>query len=161
MRRAVLAAIRIYQRHLSPHKGFSCAYREHTGRASCSALGYRAVRRYGVIAGFALIRQRTYLCGVVHRRHRPPLARLRAERGVCDVSCDLPCHGGCDHSGTCDFGHVLSSIFDFLGGCDCGGCNWPSRSYKDDAAEKYVYIAPNTKLRRNGGASKRPPPREG
>ena len=65
----VLAVIRLYQRHLSPHKGFHCAYRVHTGRASCSALGYRVVRRHGVFAGLGLIRERTQLCGVAHRRH--------------------------------------------------------------------------------------------
>ncbi len=36
MQRLVLWAIEVYQRHLSPRKGFSCAYRCHTGHASCS-----------------------------------------------------------------------------------------------------------------------------
>jgi putative component of membrane protein insertase Oxa1/YidC/SpoIIIJ protein YidD len=48
MHRAFLLAIGLYQKYLSPHKGFCCAYRTHTGRAGCSALGFRAVRRYGV-----------------------------------------------------------------------------------------------------------------
>ena len=43
-----LAAITLYQRFVSPRKGFSCAYRFHTGGPSCSVLGFRAVRRYGV-----------------------------------------------------------------------------------------------------------------
>jgi len=36
-----LWAIRAYQRHLSPWKGFRCAYRVLTGRDSCSAYGYK------------------------------------------------------------------------------------------------------------------------
>jgi len=44
MRKLVLAAITGYQTYLSPYKGFCCAYRVHTGRKSCSALGFRAVR---------------------------------------------------------------------------------------------------------------------
>jgi len=43
-----LLAITLYQRHLSPYKGFRCAYALHTGRASCSRLGYRAIRRHGL-----------------------------------------------------------------------------------------------------------------
>ena len=42
------ATIRFYQRRLSPHKGFCCAYRAHTGRRSCF---YRAVplRQVGAV----------------------------------------------------------------------------------------------------------------
>jgi putative component of membrane protein insertase Oxa1/YidC/SpoIIIJ protein YidD len=38
-REALLVAIRFYQRHVSPRKGYRCAYRVHTGRCGCSALG--------------------------------------------------------------------------------------------------------------------------
>ncbi|MGC4077928.1 MAG: membrane protein insertion efficiency factor YidD [Rubrivivax sp.] len=145
MRRVVLAAIRFYQRHLSPHKGFCCAYRHHTGRASCSALGYRAVRRYGVFTGLGLTRQRTRLCGVVHRRHQPALRRLHAERGVCDLPCDLPCDGG--HGlGGCDLPdtRTLGRACDYLSCCDCGSCDWPKRERRksDRASEKTIYIPP-------------------
>ena len=36
---AALAAIRFYQRWISPYKGFRCAYGAHSGRCSCSTLG--------------------------------------------------------------------------------------------------------------------------
>lgn len=139
MRRAVLAAIRVYQRYVSPYKGICCAYREHTGRASCSALGYRAVRRHGVFAGLALIRQRTHRCGVAHRRYRNQrVPMLHAQRGVCDIGCDLPCDGGCDLAG----GGGFSKVCDFLSCCDWGGCDWPDRKRKSPQAEKHVYIPP-------------------
>jgi putative component of membrane protein insertase Oxa1/YidC/SpoIIIJ protein YidD len=38
-----LAAIRCYQRRISPHKGFSCALRVATGGAGCSAYGYAVI----------------------------------------------------------------------------------------------------------------------
>lgn len=51
-------AINFYQRHLSPYKGFQCAYRVHTGRCSCSEYAKRIVRKRGVGALFvALPRQ--------------------------------------------------------------------------------------------------------
>ncbi|RYY70807.1 MAG: membrane protein insertion efficiency factor YidD [Comamonadaceae bacterium] len=86
-----LAAIRAYQRFVSPYKGFSCAYRCHTGCASCSALGYRAIRRFGVLRGAGILRQRLERCTVAHQRYTP-MARARLQQaGYCDLSCDLPC----------------------------------------------------------------------
>ena len=139
MRRVLQAAIRTYQRHVSPHKGFCCAYRAHTGRASCSALGYRAVRRHGVFAGLGLIRRRTRLCGVVHRRFGGVShTHLHAQRGVCDLGCDLPCDAACDLP---SFGDV-SGFCDVISCCDCGGCDWPFHQRKRRDEEKYVYIPP-------------------
>jgi putative component of membrane protein insertase Oxa1/YidC/SpoIIIJ protein YidD len=52
--RCALAAIRAYQRHLSPRKGFSCALRGATGGRSCSAYGYRAIALCGLGKGLRL-----------------------------------------------------------------------------------------------------------
>jgi putative component of membrane protein insertase Oxa1/YidC/SpoIIIJ protein YidD len=142
MRSLLLAAIRAYQRYLSPHKGFACAYRVHTGRSNCSALGYRAVRRHGVFAGLGLIRRRTLLCGVAHRRHAPPLAALQPQRGVCDLGCDLPGH--CDWPG----GHGLGTLGDGLSWCDCCSCDWPSRRRTGREQERTVYLPPQSQRMR-------------
>ncbi|NUZ05352.1 membrane protein insertion efficiency factor YidD [Schlegelella koreensis] len=154
MRTVVLAAIRAYQRFVSPYKGFCCAYRQHTGRASCSTLGYRVIRRHGVVGGLTLLRQRTYRCGVSHRRFAFRSQRLHPERGVCD--CDLPCDSDCDLPS----GRGLSKVCDFLSCCDCGGCDWPRRERRDHRRksmekEKYVYIPPQRRSppkRRDGEA---------
>lgn len=123
MRAFPLAAIRFYQRFLSPLKGFRCAYHAHTGRQSCSHLGFRAVRRYGALSGLAVLRQRLYLCGVAHRRYSPPHCRPPlAQRGDCDVGCSLPC--------------------DILG--NCGSCDWPERKRKDNYSEQAVYLPPKS-----------------
>ena len=144
MRQALLIAIRAYQRYISPHKGFCCAYRDHTGGPSCSAFGYRAVRRYGVFTGLALVGQRTYRCGVVHRRYRlQPVLAHHSQRGVCDVGCDLPCDGGCDGPG----GGGFSKFFDFLSCCDIGSCDRSDRKRKPREDEKYVYIPPRATSR--------------
>ncbi len=133
LRSLVLKAIRFYQRVISPHKGFDCAYRVHTGRCGCSELGFRAIRRFGVVAGWGVLRQRTALCGVAHRRHsvarpRPP-AR---ERGDC--ACDLPCDFDLMPTrGKLDVCHVLSC-------CDVGSCDWSDR--KNKRGERHVYIPP-------------------
>ena len=122
MQRLALAAIDIYKRYLSPLKGFSCAYRVHTGSCSCSTLGARAIRRYGILRGLGVLRERTFLCGVVYRRYggqrtpRPPVQ----QRGDCDLGCDLP---------DCDLfsGKSGGKLCDFLNCCDCGSCDWWQR----------------------------------
>lgn len=120
LREPALAAIGVYQRYISPHKGFCCAYRAHTGAASCSMLGARVIRRHGLFAGCVLLRRRLERCGEVHRQFHPgPQRPLAAQRGDCDV-------GGCDSPGDgCD-------ACDVFEGCDgCGGCDWPERKRKD------------------------------
>lgn len=99
MRRAAIAAIRAYQRHLSPRKGYGCAYRLVHGGSGCSGVGLRVIRRYGLAAGLLLLRERTRRCSAAHhqaRAHR----RLAAphQRGDCDIGCldCLPCDAACD-----------------------------------------------------------------
>lgn len=134
LRSVALGAIRLYQRFVSPHKGFACAYRAHTGRCGCSQLGYRAIRRYGLGKGWLVLRQRTWLCGVAHRRHAPAPSRpLARERGDCD--CGLPC----------DLDLFPSSgkwnVCDGFSCCDVAGCDWPSRNDRQRDARN-VYIPP-------------------
>jgi putative component of membrane protein insertase Oxa1/YidC/SpoIIIJ protein YidD len=120
-----LAAIRFYQRFISPYKGFSCALRVATGGASCSAYGHAVIARFGLLRGFGLLQRRFALCGHVHGRLRavaPVQPRLKYQRGFCDVPacdgpCDLPCHG---HGGGCV---SADTAFDLLGcACDAGDC---------------------------------------
>ena len=91
-----LAAIRFYQRFVSPYKGFSCALRVATGGASCSAYGHAVIARFGLLRGLGLLQRRFELCGHVHRRAHacpPSHPRLKYQLGFCDAPCDLPCDG--------------------------------------------------------------------
>lgn len=100
MKALALWAIRFYQRVISPNKGFRCAYAAHTGHASCSALGYRTIRRFGVKDGIGVLNARLHKCGVAHRRYGPQrTAALLAQAGFCDcdcgpTDCELPCDFG-------------------------------------------------------------------
>nr|WP_229416575.1 membrane protein insertion efficiency factor YidD [Massilia sp. PDC64] len=118
-----LAAIRCYQRFVSPYKGFSCALRVATGGASCSAYGHAVIARFGLVRGLGLLQRRLELCGHVHRRAHawaPPHPRLKYQRGYCDAPCDLPCHG----HGACV---STDTVVDMAGCvCDAGEC-WSSR----------------------------------
>lgn len=128
MRFLMLGLIRAYQRYISPYKGFCCAYHVHIGWASCSTLGYRAIRRYGGLIGLAILRKRLNRCGVVQRRYAPAHRHpFPYQRGDCDIGCDLPC----------------DSPLDWLDACDCGSCDWPERKRKKRRkGENEIYIPP-------------------
>lgn len=129
MRNIALAAIQLYQRHLSPLKGYSCAYRIHTGKQSCSAFGYRVIDRYGCRLGYLLLRRRLQDCAVAccrPARAEPATPAPRAPRGhasqagfcdLADVSCDLP---SCDLSLPCELGETALDLADLCGSCSLG-----------------------------------------
>jgi putative component of membrane protein insertase Oxa1/YidC/SpoIIIJ protein YidD len=133
MRILALAAIRGYQRWISPHKGFCCALRAVTGGASCSAFGYHVIARFGLRRGLGLLERRLELCGHVHRTATPvrpaPVRNpwRHKEQGHCDVPCDSP---GCDAPG-CD-----------APGCDlpdCGCESWDCGRANRRRAERRLY----------------------
>jgi len=138
-RTALLAAIRFYKRHVSPRKGFGCAYRVHTGRCSCSTLGYRAVSRYGVFRGLGLLRLRLDRCHEVFvRHHGRTLGARRGQVGDCDPGCDCGDASACDLGG-CDLhpcdpaGHHDCSVCD----CGCGDCgDWDPGSRRKRRRER-------------------------
>jgi putative component of membrane protein insertase Oxa1/YidC/SpoIIIJ protein YidD len=135
-----LAAIRGYQRWISPYKGYRCALCAITGGDSCSAYGYLVIERFGLRRGLGLLDRRLELCGHVHRKAAAaavaPLSRPRVrnpwrhkEQGVCDVPCDspgcdlpdLPCHGG---RGCAAAGDLLDLVDC---GCDIWDCGHSNR----------------------------------
>ncbi|MES2257721.1 MAG: membrane protein insertion efficiency factor YidD [Pseudomonadota bacterium] len=134
LRRLALWSIRLYQKHLSPHKGFVCAFRVHTGRDSCSAYGYRVIARHGLLSGLILLRRRLRRCSERHARHAPARqpSALRRQAGFCDVPCDIPCDAPCELPELPCAGDAASGAADVA--CDvlssCG-CDFPSRQKKD------------------------------
>jgi uncharacterized protein len=120
----VLGAIELYRHRLSPRKGYSCAYRVVCGHASCSTLGLRVVRRFGVRRGVPLLRQRLARCADVHRRR---------QRGSCDVGCDVPGLGSGVGSGAGSGSRSgrsgrSCSACDLLDCGDCADCDLERRT---------------------------------
>ena len=124
-----LRAIALYQRQLSPRKGYCCALHATGGGRSCSAYGYRAIARAGVFKGCSLLRRRFDACARTARIARPTAQPLQMrtgrlhQRGFCDVGCDVgDCSGGAD-------GDALRCI-----GEACP-CDWPWGRRKDARPE--------------------------
>ena len=128
LRSLALFAIRLYQRHLSPKKGFGCAYRLVYGGCGCSGVGYRLIRRYGVFSGCRLLRLRLAHCRFAYTHYCAPApspapTAKRAngiayyQRGDC-----VPCDGGCLDAGgcdSCDLGAPDACHCDTPDVCDC------------------------------------------
>lgn len=96
------AAIGIYQRYISPHKGFCCAYRVHTGKRSCSAYAQGIVERVGALALFTAMPRQFARCkeaymALSEAKNRKRLFKNKENEssswGDCDViDCtDIPC----------------------------------------------------------------------
>ena len=79
-RLVVDAAVRLYQRHVSPRKGFTCAHLVAMGGQSCSAAVRTIVAERGIIRGFLPVLERFRSCA----RASSSLGRGEARvRGVC------------------------------------------------------------------------------
>lgn len=61
-RQIAITLIGGYQKHLSPHKGFSCAYRLLHGGESCSQYIKRRIAQDGLVATLKASRQRFQAC---------------------------------------------------------------------------------------------------
>lgn len=84
-----LFVIRLYQRRLSPRKGFRCAHAALHGGESCSAAVARIVREEGVFGGRSHIAARFGECRAAHNAiHGGALLAVGSSvetRGVCCI----------------------------------------------------------------------------
>ena len=121
----LLAAIRGYKRHVSPRKGFACAYRVHLGACSCSTLGLRAISRYGAWRGLGVLRLRLTQCRLVAEESRArPFVTRPAQAGFID--CDVPCDASCVDFSACSCGDFtpLDGACEVAACVDCDDCDW-------------------------------------
>ena len=57
-----LVAVRLYQIHISPRKGYQCAHRVFYGRHSCSTHAVHLLNRIGFLATIRLMKRRFSRC---------------------------------------------------------------------------------------------------
>ena len=112
--------IELYQRWLSPLKGFRCAYRaRHARRDSCSQYGKRAIAKLGLLAGLQLLRRRFDRCHVAAQQVLDYEPRRRTKK----VNANAPLRRGCDcdPSAACDLGNAcdIGTTCDLVPS-DCG-----------------------------------------
>lgn len=99
--RFVLLSIKLYQRYISPFKGFRCAYGVMYGGNSCSKEIYKILETQGLIRGIPLARSQLGKCSVAYKILSSEKAeedskkdkKKKPEKKDDNVSwCDLPCY---------------------------------------------------------------------
>jgi len=102
LRLTAVSAIGVYQRYVSPHKGYCCAYRAHTGRSSCSEFGRRVIGKIGVVAGIRLLFNRFAACAVAAEEIKKNEEKREENNEACPLSgkekasmCANGCVGAC------------------------------------------------------------------
>ncbi|WP_082391743.1 membrane protein insertion efficiency factor YidD [Neisseria sp. 83E34] len=130
--RLALAVIKFYQHRFSPHKSYGCAYRCVYGGSGCSGVGYRLIRRYGWLKGWAVLQKRFSYCSYAAGQLQERKAHLHAEQGFCDMldACDVDC---ADVKRCASGGQKYCGIVELL---DCADCDWRSDEKKKKAKPK-------------------------
>lgn len=100
--------ITLYQRHISPRKGFRCAHATHFGGDSCSGAIKKIILKDGLISGRKKIKNRFTQCSYAYQIIKSKQEDKKEERkceqycdcsglpspsckGSPDLDCDLPC----------------------------------------------------------------------
>ena len=106
--------IDLYQRYISPRKGFCCAYRvRHRRRDSCSQYAKRAITKLGVLPGVRLLGRRFDKCANACKalRYEPKHRLKRDEQRRHSSWAD--CAEGCDPS-------IVGDLWDAAGAVGSG-----------------------------------------
>lgn len=67
MRHFFIFLITLYQRYISPYKGFRCAYAACHDSKSCSAIIKNIIAEHGLLAGWPLIKQQFANCQLAYQ----------------------------------------------------------------------------------------------
>ncbi len=121
--------IGLYQKYLSPRKGYRCAYSLEHGGSGCSGAVLNILENHGLFRGWSLIKHRFQECGEAAEKRKK---RKKEGGSICndcsgvERACDnASCGLGCAKDAKkCD----LPDMPD-CGSCDCGGL---SLAHSDD-----------------------------
>ena len=114
----ILLLIDFYKRFISPHKGFSCAYRRYHGGDSCSSAVRKIIQTDGCYRGARKIKQQFRLCKVAAQALNEQRQASTRNHNA-DLDCGLS--SGCG-AGDCvpDFGCFDGGSGGEGGGSHCG-----------------------------------------
>lgn len=113
MNKLLLLMIMLYQRHLSPRKGYRCAYSVLYQTQGCSGAVKDIIQQKGVIAGWGEIRQRFADCRLAAQTIRQRQLLNEVIRKKKNYDCDCT---GCDGA-VCRDCHI--PVPDLDCSCDC------------------------------------------
>ncbi|MFN8509664.1 MAG: membrane protein insertion efficiency factor YidD [Deinococcaceae bacterium] len=106
-----LIGIRLYQRYVSPYKGFRCSHAAFFGGKSCSGAIYALILRKGIVAAWPLIRQQFAECSWAHQ----VLSYMQEKESP---SGNRRCKPSREADDTCRMAGACFDLFE-----TCGDCN--------------------------------------
>ena len=88
MNRIAARLIALYQKYISPYKGFHCAAGAYYGTATCSQAVKEIIQEDGIVGGRAKVRQQFQLCAAAARtiqeqKKKKPKERRREADATC------------------------------------------------------------------------------
>lgn len=102
MRHFFIFLITLYQKYLSPHKGFNCAYACYHHSLSCSAMVKNIIAEHGVIAGWPLIKQQFVNCHLAYQYLETEREKKERERRERSRRRNRPRQRECSKTDKCD-----------------------------------------------------------
>mgnify|MGYP005619537145 CR=1 FL=1 len=66
MKSFAIWSINLYQRHISPRKGFRCAYGVYHNNGTCSSIIKSHIQQHGVIKAYPMIRRQFDACKIAY-----------------------------------------------------------------------------------------------
>ena len=115
-----ISAINLYQRYLSPHKGYCCAHRVYTGEDSCSQYAKVAIAEYGLFSAFPLIREQFDRCSLAAKEMKKQRKKKGKDNTSDDCAGDIACQSINCVPQSCFSKKSSSNFYD---NCDIGGCD--------------------------------------
>lgn len=122
MKSVLVFAIRLYQRYLSPHKGFCCAHAYVHGGSSCSQAVIDILNEQGVYGSYHSIRQRFQDCKQAYLSVKRKKSKKRSKSSQNKASKRNRDNDACD----CVPLECLPSPSTKSEACDCLPCGFGS-----------------------------------
>jgi putative component of membrane protein insertase Oxa1/YidC/SpoIIIJ protein YidD len=115
--------IEAYQRWLSPHKGFCCAYGALHGSGTCSSIGKRIMREQGALKFLRLMPTQFAACKAAASILAAETAEQRAARRKARLAQYPALNDACNLAAcACDVTECGSAL-DCAPGADCAACS--------------------------------------
>ncbi len=86
--------IEFYQKHISPYKGYSCAYRYYTGKDSCSEFTKKSILKFGFLKSIPYFVEYLKKCKRVYNINEGSTQEEKIERNKKDKEVD-GCNEAC------------------------------------------------------------------
>ena len=115
-----ISAINLYQRYISPHKGYCCAHRAYTGEDSCSQYAKVAIAEHGLFSAFPLVREQFDRCSFAAEEIKKKQKKKEKDNTIDNCAVDIACQSIDCVPRSCFRKKSSSNTCD---NCDIGGCD--------------------------------------